>query len=201
MRVENERYGDRSRWRYLGPAARLAIRELLRYSNHVTIEQRLPVTAARAAARFSKSLELALGDVNLSLPQYRLLSFLSRRAERATALALSLDVSPPSLTALVDGCVARGLVERVTSPEDRRRVLHLITDDGKALLADADVVDAERLAATLSNVAPAKARKITEGLELLWEALEEAVARRDAESAAAAAAPAAPRQPEAAART
>lgn len=181
--------GAGSRTNVTAARPELAIPQLLRYSNHVTIEQSLPVTAARAAARFSKSLELALGDVNLSLPQYRLLSFLSRRAERATALAISLDVSPPSLTALVDGCVARGLVERVTSPEDRRRVLHLITEQGKALLADADVVVAERLAATLSNVPPAKARKITEGLELLWEALEEAVARKDAETAATAAVP------------
>lgn len=170
---ENERYGT---------ARRFALRQLLRYSNHVAAEQRLPVTAARAAARFSKSLELALGDINLSLPQYRLLSFLSRRTERATALAVSLDVSPPSLTALVDGCVARGLVERVTSPEDRRRVLHILTHDGKALLAKADVVVAERLAATLAHVPAPKARKIIEGLELLWDALEDAAARRGADA-------------------
>jgi DNA-binding MarR family transcriptional regulator len=142
----------------------------------VTVEPSLPVAAARAAARFSKSLELALGDVNLSLPQYRLLSFLSRKSERATALAGSLDVSPPSLTALVDGCVARGWVERLTSPEDRRRVLHLITPAGNDVLAQADVVVAERLATVLAHVPPTKARKIIDGLELLWEALEATVA-------------------------
>jgi len=137
------------------------------------------IEAARAAARFSKLLELALSDVNLSLPQYRLLLFLARAPEqRATALAGSLDVSPPSLTALVDGCVARGLVERVTSPEDRRRVLHLVTDAGRAALADADAVVAQRLADVVGHVPAAKAKRIIEGLDLLGEAMELSYAAR-----------------------
>ena len=133
----------------------------------------LPVAAMRAAARFSKSLEVALSDVNLSLPQYRLLAFLHGNPERATALAGRLDVSPPSLTALVDGCVARGLVERVTSPEDRRRVLHVITDEGNAILERADAVAAGRLAEVAGRLSPAQARKVIEGLELLGRALDE----------------------------
>ena len=148
--------------------------QLLRYSNHVTVEQSLPVAAARAAARFSKSLELALGDVNLSLPQYRLLAFLSGGPERATALAGWLDVSPPSLTALVDGCVARGLVERVTSDEDRRRVLHLITAQGNEVLGQADVAVAQKLDTVAGHLPAAHARKIIEGLELLAQAMDEA---------------------------
>src|SRR5687768_5364832 len=165
-------------------------RRLLRYSNHVTVESKPSVLAARAAARFSKLLELALSDVNLSLPQYRLLLFLSRAPEqRATALAGSLDVSPPSLTALVDGCVARGLVERVTSPEDRRRVLHLVTAPGHELLARADVAVAHLLTDVVGHVPAAKAKRITEGLELLGEAMEQAAAaRRAAHDAATAAA-------------
>lgn len=140
----------------------------------MTVEQSVPVGAARAAARFSKSLELALGGVNLSLPQYRLLAFLSGGPERATALAGWLDVSPPSLTALVDGCVARGLVERVTSDEDRRRVLHLITRPGNDVLAQADVAVADRLATVAGHLPPAQARKVIEGLELLGRAMDQA---------------------------
>jgi len=147
-----------------------------------------PVLAARAAARFSKLLELALSDVSLSLPQYRLLLFLSRAPEqRATVLADSLDVSPPSLTALVDGCVARGLVERVTSPEDRRRVLHLVTAAGHDLLAQADTAVADLLSEVVSHVPAAKAKRIVEGLELLAEAIDQgAAARRAAHEAATA---------------
>ena len=156
----------------------------------MTLESTPPVLAARAAARFSKLLELALSDVNLSLPQYRLLLFLSRAPEqRAAVLAGSLDVSPPSLTALVDGCVARGLVERVTSPEDRRRVLHLVTAAGHDLLARADATVAELLTDVVGNVPPAKAKRVVDGLEALGEAMElGAAARRTAHDTAMAAA-------------
>ena len=138
----------------------------------------------RAAARFSKSLEIALGEVGLSLPQYRLLAYLSGSPERATALAGRLDVSPPSLTALVDGCVNRGLVERVTSAEDRRRVLHVITDQGRLVLTRADEVAANRLSEIADRLSPPQARKIIEGLELLGRALDEARTARAGEEPA-----------------
>lgn len=139
-----------------------------------------PVAAARAAARFSKSMEVALAGIGLSLPQYRLLAFLSGGPERATALAGWLDVSPPSLTALVDGAVARSLVERVASVEDRRCVRHEITPAGAAALEEADRAVAERLAEVTRHLAPAQARKALEGLELLGKALDRA---RDASTA------------------
>jgi long-chain acyl-CoA synthetase len=126
--------------------------------------------------------------VSLSLPQYRLLAYLSSSPERATALAGRLDVSPPSLTALVDGCVARGLVERVTSPEDRRRVLHVITPAGTELLGRADVVAAGRLATVASHLTAGQARKIIEGLELLGRAIDESRAARRVEPTPAGAA-------------
>jgi long-chain acyl-CoA synthetase len=144
----------------------------------------LPVAAARAAARFSKAMEVALAEVNLSLPQYRLLVFLSGGPERATALAGWLEVSPPSLTALVDGAVARKLVERVTSEEDRRCVRHVITADGEAALAEGDAAVAARLSGALDHLTPAQARKALEGLELLGKAMAAARAAREAESVA-----------------
>ena len=130
------------------------------------------MAAARAAARFSKSMEVALAGVNLSLPQYRLLAFLSGGPERATALAGRLDVSPPSLTALVDGAVARQLVERVTAEEDRRSVRHVITPTGAEALARADEAVSARLAAMTDHLSPAQAKKCLEGLELLGKAMD-----------------------------
>ena len=144
-----------------------------------------PIVAARAAARFSKSMEVALADVGLSLPQYRLLAFLSGGPERATALAGWLDVSPPSLTALVDGAVARKLVERVTSEEDRRCVRHVITGGGAEALTRADDAVAERLAQVTEHLSPAQARKALEGLELLGRAMDLAREARDQETATA----------------
>lgn len=148
-----------------------------------------PIAAARAAARFSKAMEVVLADVGLSLPQYRLLAFLSGGPERATALAGRLDVSPPSLTALVDGAVARKLVERAASQEDRRSVRHVITELGAEALARADVAIAERLAAVTSHLSPSQAKKTLEGLELLGVGLDLARQARDQPQPAAATRP------------
>lgn len=143
------------------------------------------MAAARGAARFSKSMEVALAEVGLSLPQYRLLVFLSGGPERATALAGWLEVSPPSLTALVDGAVHRRLVERTASEEDRRCVRHVITDVGEDALAQGDAAVAAKLETILGHLSPAQARKVVEGLELLGQGLSAARAARDREQAEA----------------
>ena len=89
-------------------------------------------------ARLSRIVENALGEEELTLPQYRLLAFLSQGDWAASALADRLDVSRPSITALVDGLVRRGLVERRPGIDDRRRVDHVLTADGKRVLRGAD---------------------------------------------------------------
>lgn len=89
---------------------------------------------ARVIARLARVFETRLADEPMSLPQFRLLSFLSEGDWAASVLAEWLAVSRPSVTALVDGLVERGWVERRDSPDDRRRVLHQITDDGRAQL-------------------------------------------------------------------
>lgn len=164
-------------------------RQLLRYSNHVTVEPPAGAeltAAARSAARLSKSIEVALADLSISLPQYRLLAFLSGGPERASALAEWLSVSPPSLTALVDGAVSRGLVERVAVQDDRRAVRHVMTDAGLDTLAEADAAVVARLASLLGHLSPAQARTAAEGLALVGHALDAARAAKDAEAGAGA---------------
>ena len=53
-------------------------------------------------------------------------------------LAERLAVRPPTVTSVVDGLVARGLVERRTVKGDRRRVDHVLTDHGRQVLDAAD---------------------------------------------------------------
>ena len=100
----------------------------------------------RAAARLAHAVENALTETGLSLPQYRLLVFLSEVGASAnSALAGKLGVSRPSVTALVDGLVARGLAERIPDPSDRRRVGHAITPQGEEALTRGDDAVIERL--------------------------------------------------------
>ena len=75
-------------------------------------------------------------SVDLSVSQYRLLVFLSDGPSQASALAERLIVSRPSVTALADGLVERGLVTRGGAEGDRRQVLHVLTDEGLRVLAE-----------------------------------------------------------------
>jgi DNA-binding MarR family transcriptional regulator len=49
-------------------------------------------------------------------------------------LAAWLRIQHHSAVELVDRCAARGLVRREQDPQDRRRVLVVLTEDGEALL-------------------------------------------------------------------
>jgi long-chain acyl-CoA synthetase len=102
-------------------------------------------TGARTVARLARHVEVALATCELTVPQYRLLALLSEGSINASTLAERLVVSRPSVTALVDGLVARGMVKRGSDPSDRRHVTHLVTELGQQVLDRADRAAAARL--------------------------------------------------------
>jgi long-chain acyl-CoA synthetase len=139
----------------------------------------------RIAARLARHLEVSLAELDLSLPQYRVLMFLSERAEMASRLADSLAVSRPSVTAVVDGLVARGLVERRAGVDDRRRVEHLLTPAGQALLRAADDQVDARLSAVSAGAGDDHADVALAALQQWRVALDAfAAARRSAKKVA-----------------
>jgi long-chain acyl-CoA synthetase len=107
-----------------------------------TDEQR---TLGRTAAWLARQVELGLASADLSLPQYRVLGFLDESSAVSSDLAERLAVRPPSVTAVVDGLVARGLVERRTVVADRRQVDHVLTETGRCALDTADAAVTARL--------------------------------------------------------
>jgi long-chain acyl-CoA synthetase len=122
----------------------------------------------RAAAWLAKQVELGLDTVDLSLPQYRVLGLLDESSAVSSSLAERLAVRPPSVTAIVDGLVARGLVERRTVAADRRRVDHVLTPEGLRVLRRADAALEVRLcdiAGCLDD--PADGARAIDGL-LAW---------------------------------
>lgn len=129
-------------------------------------------SAGRAGARLAKALEVSVAEVGLSLPLYRLLAFLSGGPERAAALACRLEVSPPSLTALVDTAVNRALVERVAVQGDRRCVRHVLTDSGAQALVAADAAVAAKVAAIAAHLPADEAEAALRGLELMGRAIQ-----------------------------
>ena len=126
----------------------------------------------RAAAWLSKQLELALADVELSLPQYRILGMLAEGASMPSALAERLAVRRPTVTAVVDGLVGRGLVERTPGSDDRRSVNHTLTPKGKRLLSKANAAADGRLVALADSLGDAElAAQAIDSLELWRRAM------------------------------
>jgi long-chain acyl-CoA synthetase len=121
---------------------------------------------------------LALATVDLTLPQYRILILLGEGKEAASSLADKLAVSRPSITAVVDGLVARGLVERHNELGDRRRVAHDITAAGLLALASCDAAVEERLATIAAAADDETAARAFAGLEEWRVALESYRARK-----------------------
>jgi long-chain acyl-CoA synthetase len=95
-------------------------------------------TYGRVAAWLSKRVEVALATVDLTLPQYRVMGILAEGSSAASGLADRLAVRRPSITAIVDGLVAKGLVDRRQEDSDRRKVAVRLTDKGVRVLAQAD---------------------------------------------------------------
>lgn len=120
------------------------------------------------AARLAKQVERALTEVDLSLAQFRLLANLSEGPSAAAALAERLIVSRPSVTALADGLVERGLVERRPAPDDRRSVIHVLTDSGARTVAEADEAIDRRLFSVADELASPDRRRAFGGLHA-WE--------------------------------
>ena len=131
----------------------------------------LGASGPRAAAFLARVVEVALADAGLSLPQYRLLSYLSRGSSAASPAARDLATSRPSVTALVDGVVAKRLVERLPDVADRRRITLALTPEGFTALARADDAIGVRLASLASHLPPDDAERALGALGLWLEAL------------------------------
>ena len=131
----------------------------------------------RVAAWLSKRVEVALGTVDLTLPQFRVLGILAEGSSAASGLADRLAVRRPSITALIDGLVARGLVDRRQEEDDRRKVALRLTKDGERILQQADRAVDDYLA-TLAGCLPSKEEAMAlRSLELWGRAM---VASREA---------------------
>jgi DNA-binding MarR family transcriptional regulator len=137
----------------------------------VVTNDALDPSGPRGLAYLARVVEKALGDAGLSLPQYRLLVFLSRGSSAASPAARDLATSRPSVTALVDGVVAKGLVQRLPDAADRRRITLALTPAGFAVLGRADEAITARLAALAAHLPPIDAERAISGLSLWIDAL------------------------------
>jgi MarR family transcriptional regulator for hemolysin len=74
-------------------------------------------------------------SLDLTVPQFRVLAFVNRNEGSSLwEVASHVGLTPPSTSRLVDGLIARGLMERNDYPADRRRVRLTVTGHGLAIL-------------------------------------------------------------------
>ncbi len=94
--------------------------------------------AARALALAARALERAAAARELTLAQFRILALIAAGDERSSLLAERLAVAKPTITAVVDGLVERGLVIREAVAGDRRSIRVALTSTGVAALRAAE---------------------------------------------------------------
>jgi len=90
----------------------------------------------RTIARVDPGRLEAWVELGLTMTQLRVL-FILRGEDGASARALAerLNVTPSTLTRIVDRLVGQGLVRRTVDEEDRRLVRHCLTDAGASTVA------------------------------------------------------------------
>ncbi|MHB8293217.1 MAG: MarR family winged helix-turn-helix transcriptional regulator [Acidimicrobiales bacterium] len=132
----------------------------------------VPPPAGRIVARLARQVEMAVSDAGLSLAQYRILALVSDGTAGASKLAANLTVTRPTITALVDGLVARGMVDRVAVPEDRRRASLTMTEAGREVLARADAAATARLCEIAAHLPAEQAGAAATGLTAWLPGLE-----------------------------
>ncbi|MEZ4321469.1 MAG: MarR family winged helix-turn-helix transcriptional regulator [Myxococcota bacterium] len=105
----------------------------------------------------------------LSERDQRLLAHLSASATDTAGLAAHLGIAPSTLSEHLGALEARGLVERVRSADDGRRVDVALTEAGRAARRDSGPLDPGSLERALGRLADPEA--VVAALEQLAEAL------------------------------
>ena len=116
---------------------------------------------------------------SVSVPQFRVLAFLSRRpGAPLSGVAEHLGVTRSTASAIVDRLVRRKLVNRAVHPEERRSVVLTLTPAGAQHLQQARDAASARMAKVLAGLSAADLLQVTKGLTLLGSVFKEILVPR-----------------------
>lgn len=115
----------------------------------------------------------AWAGVGLTMTQLRVL-FLVREHEGASArmLAESLNVTPSTLTRIMDRLVRNRLVQRRLDEGDRRLVRHHLTPSALDMVSELERTGRERMYRIFRHMAPDQLKRLISGLRDLAAAAE-----------------------------
>lgn len=113
----------------------------------------------------------------VSFANSHILGMLDRHGELPMSrLAELLDVSLSNASGIVDRLEDRGFVARVRVSDDRRVVLVQLTDAGRGVLAEAEVLHDELMRSILDRLDDRRLRRVAAALEDVRDAANEAIA-------------------------
>jgi DNA-binding MarR family transcriptional regulator len=110
---------------------------------------------------------------SLSIPQLRSLSFINRNPGTSLSeVAEHLGVTCATASTTIERLVQRHLVERTENPQERRRVVLNLTEEGKLLFTQSQEKTSAHIADILDSLTPEEVSHIEEGLTLLKNVFE-----------------------------
>lgn len=122
----------------------------------------------------------AIGSTTLSVPQFRTLAFLDRNPGASLSdLAEHLGVTRATASATIERLVQRNYVHRMDHPQERRRIVLNLTEDGKHHLQQAREQTRTHIADLLNHLTKEQVLQIEEGLVLLKQVFEPTLGEKD----------------------
>ena len=105
---------------------------------------------------------------DLSVPQFRVLAFLSRNGGSALSdVANHIGLMRPTISKMIETLVRRGLVKRDIADRDRRFVSLSLTDSGSSLINQARRETRSRLAELLKSLSQKDLERIAGAMDIL----------------------------------
>jgi DNA-binding MarR family transcriptional regulator len=124
-----------------------------------------------ALVQLSFTVQNVLGRIgaahDLSIVQVRLLGILRDHSPTINELAAYLRVDKSSVTGLVDRAQERGLVDRSTSPLDRRMVQVTITPAGRQLVDAATAAVNSELGSLVRDLSPTQRDRLSRSASVI----------------------------------
>ena len=132
------------------------------------------MTVVPAVTRFLRAGIRCHGKPHLSLSQLRVLYFLRRRSRASLSeVADYLDVTRPTMSAMVERLVQRGLVDRISDPAERRRIILTLTPTGEAEMERVYDATLQTVADRLEGLSEVQLQQVRAGLDILSSIFEE----------------------------
>ena len=109
----------------------------------------------------------------LSAPQMNMMMMIRvRQSVSVTELAVLLNVSPPSVSTMVDRLVERGLLTRIPSDQDRRKVVIRVSPEALKNIARVEEMVLGSFVELVTELGPETTQKWCEVLQQIKQVLE-----------------------------